>query len=127
MSGKPNKLKKLTEADFWKIIQRFYNAQHKSGTKKSLDYKDEKYSTKSGDPRKEAIMDVLNEQQRQFIARAYRETQQEGKSEGKQSLIENTARSLRINTRFLGSMSNIFSNSFLESVQPEQKIGRAHV
>ncbi len=52
------KLKKLTEAEYWKIIQRFYNSQHKSGTKKSLDYKDEKYSTKSGDPRKESIMKV---------------------------------------------------------------------
>ncbi|MDB4539765.1 hypothetical protein N9231_05030, partial [Saprospiraceae bacterium] len=87
---------------------------------KSLDYKDEKYSKKDGDPRKESIMKVLNDQQKQFIARAYRTTQQEGKSEGKKSLIENTARSLRINTRFLASMRNIFSDSFLEPVQPEQ-------
>jgi hypothetical protein len=120
MSGKPKKLKKLTDADYWKIIQRFYNAQHKSGTKKSLDYADEKYSTKSGDPRKETIMEDLSDTQKQFIARAYKATQQDGKSTNKTNLIENTARSLRINSRFLQSMSNIFSDSFLEPVQPEQ-------
>ena len=60
------KLKRLTEAEYWKIIQKFYDAQHKFGTKKSLDYKDEKYSTKSGEPRKETIMNDLNEQQKQF-------------------------------------------------------------
>lgn len=120
MSGKPKKLKKLGDPEYWKIIQRFYNAQHKSGTKKSLDYKDQKYSTKAGEPRKDDIMRDLNAQQRQFIARAYRATQQEGKSTNKANLLENTARALRINTRFLASMSNIFSSSFLEPSQPEQ-------
>lgn len=120
MSGKPKKLKELSKAEYWKIIQRFYNAHHKSGTNKSLDYKDKKYSTKAGEPRKETIEEALTETQKQFIARAYRATQKEGKSTNKQNLLENTARSLRINTRFLDSMSNIFSSSFLEPVQPEQ-------
>jgi len=122
MSGKPKKLKNLTDADYWKIIQQFYVAKHKSGTKKLDDVVDKKYLTNSGNTlRKKTILENLSVEAKKNIVTAYNAVRFQMSSITNPTEINQQVANILLSTNnFLTNINNIFQGRIIQQLSSEE-------